>query len=170
MVSCRKACSLFFLSFKIQSNPKTPSSTSSDIFPISSLANSGRNKEKKPLGDIKWRRRQNTAEAPAKKSKNSNDSTQAKNIFISSDRIQMWNKCQFMSQLWPKHMQWRVQAKKWQLSRVIKLIHGFRKQQHFSSHSKETHLARLTLNKTGQCFLYLKGLIAHECQTSSARN
>lgn len=28
----------------------------------------------------------------SQKCKNSNDSTQAKNIFISSDRIQMWNK------------------------------------------------------------------------------
>lgn len=91
IVSYRKTCTLFLLSFKIQSNPKTPPSTSSDIVPISSLVSFGRNKAKKPSGDTRRRRRENTAEAPAKKSKNSNDSTQAKNIFISSDRTQMWN-------------------------------------------------------------------------------
>lgn len=47
MASYRMACALFFLSFKIQSTPKTPTFTSSNIFPISSLMNFGRNKAKK---------------------------------------------------------------------------------------------------------------------------
>lgn len=66
MLSYRKTCTLFLLSFKIQSNLNTPSSTSSNVFPIPSLVNFGRNKGKKPSGDIRWRRRENTAQAPAK--------------------------------------------------------------------------------------------------------
>lgn len=66
MLSYRKTCTLFLLSFKIQSNLNTPSSTSSNVFPIPSLVSFGRNKGKKPSEDIRWRRRENTAQAQPK--------------------------------------------------------------------------------------------------------
>lgn len=170
MLSYRKTCTLFLLSFKIQSNLNTPSSTSTSVFPIPSLVSFGRNKGKKPSEDIRWRRRENTAQAPAKNVRIAMIQLRLKISSFLVTGSKCGTKTGHVIQLWPKHMQWRVQAKKWQLSRVIKLTCGFRKQQHFSSHSKETQLAGLTCNKTGQCFLYPKALIAHECQTSFAGN
>lgn len=171
MVSYRMACTLFFLSFKFQSNLKTPSSTSSNIFPIPSLVSFGRNKAKRKT----FRRYKMEKNGEYSRSSGQNLRTamiqlrlKLSSFLVTGSRCGT-NASSCHSAL-TQHMQWRVQANKWQLSRVIKLTHGFRKQQHFSSHGKETHLAGLTRNKTGQCFLYPKALIAHECQTSFARN
>lgn len=77
--------------------------------------------------------------------KNSSDSVEAKNTFISSDGIQTWNKRQFMSHSSDPSTCGERVSKEMTFKQSYKPVtHGIRKQQHSSSHNKETQLDGLT--------------------------
>lgn len=128
----------------------TPSPASSDIFPISSLASSGREKVKS-LRSHKGEKTGECRRGSSRAAKNSSSAAPAKNISVPDDGIQTRNKITFTLPISDPSTCSEDISKEMMIKQSYKTVsHGIRKQQHSSSHDEETQLAGLTRRITKQ--------------------